>query len=103
MLRPRSGGGATTAEDDRGGHTGHRRDRSGGATCDRDHTTPQQLALVAVDQIGDTALGVDEHVADRLEAARQAGADLVLTKGGFTGRLETMMAAAARGELRREG
>jgi DNA-binding NarL/FixJ family response regulator len=41
-------------------------------------------------------------LADRLEAARQAGADLVLTKGGFTGRLEAMMAAAARGELPRE-
>lgn len=42
-------------------------------------------------------------LADRLEAARQAGADLVLTKGGLAGRLESMMAAAARGELRREG
>ncbi|MGA0174182.1 MAG: hypothetical protein ACO3NL_11160 [Phycisphaerales bacterium] len=38
-------------------------------------------------------------LADRLEAARVAGADLVLTKGGFTGRLEAMMAAAASGRL----
>jgi DNA-binding NarL/FixJ family response regulator len=38
-------------------------------------------------------------LADRLEAARAAGADLVLTKGGFTGRLEAMMAAAASGRL----
>lgn len=41
-------------------------------------------------------------LADRLEAARSAGADVVLTKGGFAGRLESMMAAAARGELRRD-
>jgi DNA-binding NarL/FixJ family response regulator len=38
-------------------------------------------------------------LADRLEAARAAGADLVLTKGGFTGRLDAMMAAAASGRL----
>ncbi len=42
-------------------------------------------------------------LADRLDAAKRAGADAVLTKGGFTGRLEAMMAAAARGELRPEG
>jgi DNA-binding NarL/FixJ family response regulator len=38
-------------------------------------------------------------LADRLEAARSAGADLVLTKGGFTGRLESLMADAAGGRL----
>lgn len=41
-------------------------------------------------------------LADRLDAARSAGADLVLTKGGFAGRLETIMAAAAHGRLSAE-
>jgi len=32
---------------------------------------------------------------DRLDAARQAGADLVMTRGGFASRLESLMASIA--------